>query len=315
MFVSNGRLGRLENLIHYMAPYLSFAARHGGSRGAFSDSASSGHAFVIIGTWNVNSIHARLHRVIPYLERTKPEILCLQEIKGMDDKFPYAAFAALGYSAHVFGQKSYNGVAILTRGQEGRLLFRGWGEPGETEARLLSVEWTLGDGRPLVVVSVYVPNGRAVGHAEYNRKLAWLTRLQDFLATLRPRGGVLVVCGDFNITPDDRDVHDPERWREAIFCSTPERQRLAELSLTLELSDLWRLGNPEARQFTWWDYRQLAFPRNEGLRIDLLLGDAGAARALEKVWIDRDERRGEKPSDHAPVCAQFKFTEALEVLT
>ena len=252
-------------------------------------------------TWNVNSVRARLPRVAALLARRQPDLVCLQEIKVSPQDFPAAEFAALGYASAVHGQEGRNGVAMLARAAPADVV-RGFdADPAPGQARVLSATVA-----GLRVISVYVVNGQAVGTPDYALKLRWLSAFTSWLeATQRP-GDPLLLAGDFNIAPDDRDVYDPDGWRGRNLCSEPERERLAAL-LSWGLTDLTRARNPGPGPgpFTFWDYRQGAFHRGWGLRIDLALGTAPVAARCTAAVVDRDERKptaGEgKPSDHAPL--------------
>jgi exodeoxyribonuclease III len=246
-----------------------------------------------LATWNVNSVRAREARLIGWLERHRPDVLCLQELKGAAEFFPTAAVAKVGYRAAVLGQKAYNGVAILAREKledVRRGLDDGVDDP---QARLISAR--VGGVR---VICVYVPNGGDVGHAKWQYKLAWLERLAAYLKRWHEPSEPLVLCGDFNIAPDDRDVANPESWRDTVLCHADVRARLAPL-LVWGLRDLLRQTHPEGGIFSWWDYRNLGFPKNDGLRIDLVL--ATAPVTCREAVVDREERQGQQPSDHAPV--------------
>jgi len=223
--------------------------------------------------------------------------VCLQETKVGDDQFPLDEMARLGYTALVAGQPTYNGVAILARAT-GTATLRALPGDGEDAPRRILVTTLEG----LRVVNVYAPNGQAVGSDKYAYKLEWYRRLRAFLdAAFDPRAP-LVLCGDLNVAPEDRDVHDPERWRDQIMCSGPERAAFRELT-AWGLSDALRLHRQEGGLFTWWDYRAGAFHRGWGLRIDHILVTAPLAARCGPVEIDRDERKGAKPSDHVPVVA------------
>jgi exodeoxyribonuclease-3 len=254
---------------------------------------------VKIVTWNVNSIKMRLSRAKQLLLRHAPDLLCVQELKVADEAFPAFEFEGLGYRAAVHGQAGRNGVAMLSPSPLLDVI-RGFpGDPSPDQARVVAS--TLDGVR---VVNVYVVNGRAVGTPEYELKLRWLDALLEWLCTEHdPREPVLVV-GDFNIAPEDCDVHDPERWRGQNLCSEPERERLRGL-LDWGLIDLLRLHEAGPGPFTWWDYREGAFHRGWGLRLDLALGTRPVADRCTEVLVDRDERKptfGEgKPSDHAPL--------------
>jgi len=251
-----------------------------------------------IATWNVNSLRVRLPQLLEWLQRVPVDVLALQETKLTDAAFPQAEFAALGYQVLCSGQKTYNGVALLSR----------WpctdvatDIPGfEDPARRVLAASSAG----LRVVNLYVPNGQAVDSDKYHYKLRWLAALKQWLSLEARQHARLVVLGDFNIAPEDRDVHDPAAWAGSVHVSEPERQALREL-LGVGLVDLFRRFEQPPKTFSWWDYRLLAFRRNHGLRIDLLLADASLAGACTGCTIDREPRRAERPSDHAPVIADF----------
>ena len=251
-----------------------------------------------IATWNVNSVRARLPRILPWLEEHAPEVVCLQETKCEDDHFPGEPLEELGYDIAVHGQRTYNGVAILSKSSI-EDVHRGFGDEAfDGEARV--VGGTIGD---LMVCCVYVVNGVSVGHERYAYKLEWLGRMQRFVEERFPAGEKVVVCGDFNVTFDDRDVYDPAKWHERILCSTPEREALNGV-LSAGLHDSLRRFHEEDGIYTWWDYRTRAFERgNRGLRIDHLLMSEAALEACTGVEVDLEARRGPKPSDHAPVVA------------
>ncbi len=252
-------------------------------------------------TWNVNSVRARAARVAGFLERAAPDVLCLQETKVEDAAFPRELFAAAGYSIEIHGQKTYNGVALATRaGLVATDVVRGMpGDDDGAERRVIAA--SIGTIR---VVDVYVVNGQEVGSEKYAKKLAWLSRLRDYLADVVSRHDRVVLCGDFNIAPDDRDVWDPEGLKGQLLVSDPERAALAAI-LQLGFEDLFRRFTAEGGRYSYWDYRQLAFPKNRGYRIDLVLGTKAAAARSRAVEIDRAERKGEGASDHAPVVAEF----------
>ena len=252
-----------------------------------------------IATWNVNSLNVRLPHLLEWLAEATPDIVCLQELKQEDHKFPLAELQAAGYHCAAFGQKTYNGVAILSRTpladiQRGNPLF-----PDE-QSRLITA--TI-DG--IRVVCAYMPNGQEVGCDKYQYKLAWLQALQNWLAEERQRHSDLVLCGDFNIAPDDRDVHDPQYWTGRILCSDAERQAFQAL-LSLGFCDSFRLFDQPEKTFSWWDYRMLGFQKNLGLRIDHLLLSAPLAARCTASWIDRAPRKRERPSDHAPALVEIQ---------
>jgi exodeoxyribonuclease-3 len=249
-------------------------------------------------TWNVNSVRARLPRVLEFLERVRPDVVCLQETKCLDEAFPLEPLEEAGWSCATFGQKTYNGVAILARGRIEDVV-RGMDDGVEDpEARVISAQ--VGD---VLVVNAYVVNGQEVGAEKYRYKLEWLNRLRDFTArrlALEEKG---VLCGDFNVTFDDRDVHDPALWHEKILCSTPERRALAGLT-ALGLKDAFRKFHEEGGHYTWWDFRTRGYQRKAGLRIDHHLVTPPLYAALTGCTIDLAAREGEAPSDHAPVVAE-----------
>jgi exodeoxyribonuclease-3 len=250
-----------------------------------------------IATWNVNSIRARRDRVLAWLERQRPDVLCVQEIKVEESAFPRADFEALGYHCEVHGQRTYNGVALLTRELPSDVE-RGFpGEPADAQSRLIA--GTVGGVR---FVNVYVPNGESVDSEKFPYKLRWLEDLAGALADRHDPDEPLVVLGDFNIAPDERDLYDPEAFRGQVHFHPREHEALGRLT-AWGLRDLFRKHHEEAGYYSWWDYRMLGFPKNRGLRIDLLLGTSRVWESCTACDIDRDERKGAKPSDHAPVVA------------
>jgi len=252
-----------------------------------------------IASWNVNSVRRRLDRVLDWLEQAQPDVLCLQETKVVDGDFPGSPFREAGYAALVHGQKSYNGVAILSR-TPARELARGFDDGhDELGARFLAAE-VAGVG----VASVYVPNGREVDSTHFHDKLAWLGRLRAFLERQSSSQAEVVLCGDWNVAPEDRDVYDPELRRGELHCHPDERAALQELC-AWGLADTYRLHQSAAGKFSWWDYRQLAFPRNRGMRIDLILASRPLADRCVRAGIDRDARKGKGASDHTVIWAEF----------
>jgi len=251
-----------------------------------------------IATWNVNSLRVRLPQVLDWIGTEQPDILALQETKLTDELFPLEAFRALGYEAAFSGQPTYNGVAVLARQPLADVVTD---IPGfaDHQRRVLAV--TVGGLR---VINLYVVNGEAVGSEKYDYKLAWLAAAHDWIRDELQRHPETVVLGDFNIAPDDRDVHDPEAWREKILCSTPEREALRRL-LDLGLVDVFRRFEQPEKTFSWWDYRMNGFRRNLGLRIDLILASKPLAARCTAAGIDKVPRGWERPSDHAPAWADF----------
>jgi len=252
-----------------------------------------------LATWNVNSLKVRLPHVLDWLAREQPDALCLQETKTEDKGFPFAALEAAGYRALHNGQKTYNGVAILTRAED-RDVQRDIPDFDDPQKRILAA--TLGDTR---LVCAYMPNGQEVGAEKYAYKLKWLAALTDWLRTELARYPRLALLGDFNIAPEDRDVHDPEAWRGKILCSEPERAAFQAL-LDLGLADAFRRFEQPEKSYSWWDYRMMAFRRNIGLRIDHILLSAELAGRCRACAIDKAPRKLERPSDHAPVFVELE---------
>ncbi len=251
-----------------------------------------------IASWNVNSLNVRLPHVQRWCEEHRPDVLSLQETKLADEKFPHEALRELGFECAFSGQKSYNGVAILAR-EPMRDLVKDVDGLDDPARRILAA--TVGEGATaLRIINLYVVNGQSVGSDKYAHKLKWLTHVREFLRGQLVIHPNLAVMGDFNIAPEDRDVHDPEAWRELVLCSTPEREALDGI-VELGFSDSFRLFSEESGHYSWWDYRQGAFRRNMGLRIDLILVSAALRTRLKSASIDRTPRTWERPSDHVPV--------------
>lgn len=253
-----------------------------------------------IASWNVNSLNVRMPHLQQWLAASAPDIVGLQETKLEDVKFPGPLLAELGYASIFYGQKTYNGVAILARGhaiEDVQL-----GIPGFEDDQKRVIAATVGGVR---VVNLYVVNGQGVGTEKYAYKLRWLAAVRDWLARERERHPRLVVLGDFNIAPDERDVHDPAVWNgDHILTSTAERAALQSL-LDLGLHDAFRLHHADGGTFSWWDYRQAAFRRDLGLRIDLTLVCEGLRPHAVAAGIDREPRTWERPSDHAPAWVEI----------
>ncbi len=255
-----------------------------------------------IASWNVNSLKVRLPHLREWLGRAGPDIVALQETKLEDDKFPHAEIAESGYRSVCSGQKTYNGVALVAREQPRDVLTD---IPGLDDPQRRIIAASFGEpGNDFRVVNLYVVNGQEVGSEKFAYKLDWLSKVTAFLAEEIRRHPRLIVLGDFNIAPEDRDVHDPDAWREKILCSTAERNAL-EAMLDLGLLDSFRLFETEAGKFSWWDYRQAAFRRNLGLRIDLILAADALRPRCVGASIDREPRTWERPSDHTPVVLEL----------
>ena len=255
---------------------------------------------MLVATWNVNSILARLPNVLRWLELVKPDVLCMQETKCTDDKFPALEFETLGYQCLMFGQQSYNGVAILSRGVC-ESPQRGYPEGEEViQSRLLAT--TINGIR---IVNVYVPNGQMVGSEKYAFKLEWMRRLREFFDTHYDQKTPVLLCGDFNVAPEERDVYDSRLWQGRILFSPPEREALTHVK-KWGFTDGFRLHSDAGGQYTWWDYRAGAFRRNLGLRIDHIWISEPLVSRNPRTWIDTEPRKWEKPSDHAPVIGEFE---------
>ena len=251
-----------------------------------------------LATWNVNSLNVRRGQVLDWLAAQGPDVMAVQETKLEDARFPAADFEALGYQAAFSGQKTYNGVALLSRHPLEQLQV---GIPGFPDDQRRVLAATAAGVR---VVCLYVPNGQAVGSEKYAYKLAWLEAVRTWLQQERAAHARLAVVGDFNVAPEDRDVHSPKRWAGQVLVSDPERAAYRAL-LDLGLHDAFRLFAQPERVFSWWPYGRLGFPRNWGLRIDHLLVSEALAAACRACTVDPGPRGHERPSDHAPVLATF----------
>ncbi len=255
-----------------------------------------------ITTWNVNSLTARLARAEAWLRANQSDVLCLQELKLETHKFPHAIFEALGYRAAVYGQETYNGVAILAKNTLPDFTDVMMGVPGFSDEQCRAIAVTIGNTR---VIDLYVVNGQSVDSDKYQYKLRWLDGVSTWLAEERAKYEKLVVVGDFNIAPTDADVHDPALWAGQVLCTDKERAAY-EHWVSLGMVDCFRKFDHPPKTFTWWDYRMLGFPKNLGMRIDHILASPAVADTCTACVTDRNERKGEKPSDHAPVTATFE---------
>jgi exodeoxyribonuclease-3 len=267
-----------------------------------------------IATWNVNSVRTRLDQLTAWLAQENPEVVCLQETKVADDLFPRQALEQLGYACAISGQKAYNGVAILSRLplEDVRIGFDAL-LPDDPEAERLSEQKRVISARidGLRVLDLYVPNGSATGSDKYVYKLAWLACLRRYLEAQRAEGEPLVMVGDFNIAPEDRDLHDPGSLTGRIMASEPERQALREL-LGDRLGDAFRLFEPAAGHWSWWDYRTGAWERDRGWRIDHIYLDEPLQACATGCVIERRLRGNLQPSDHAPVVVSLAWEEGQE---
>jgi exodeoxyribonuclease-3 len=269
---------------------------------------SSSNLKVKLATWNVNSLAVRLPQLLDWLAAHPIDALVLQETKLSDDKFPHAELGAAGYRCECFGQKTYNGVALLTREdmarQDGADIVRNI--PGFADEQARVIAGTLPHARlgEVRVIGAYFPNGQAPDSDKYIYKMAWLEALGSWVQAELSRHPHLVLMGDYNIAPTDDDVHDPVGWKDQIHCTVPERDHFERL-LGLGLSDAFRLFDQPARSWSWWDYRNLAFRKNQGLRIDHILVSDALKPDVRACIIDKEPRKNERPSDHAPVIVEL----------
>jgi exodeoxyribonuclease-3 len=256
---------------------------------------------VKIASWNINSLRKRQERLFEWLETTQPDVVCLQETKCADDQFPSLALKGAGYRCAYHGEKSYNGVAILAKMDLKEVRASLCDEVIDLQARVIAANIN-----EMRVFSIYAPNGQAVGSPAYEYKMDWYRRLRDCIA--QEHTADLIVCGDFNVAPEDIDVYNPELWRGAIMASDAERDAFRQLC-EIGLRDTLRIHHKEGQLFSWWDYQMRAFERNRGLRIDAVLASENLARKCTASGIDIEMRKGKEPSDHAPVWAEFRITE------
>lgn len=253
-----------------------------------------------IATWNVNSIRARQERLLPWLQSAQPDVVCLQELKCLEDQVPEAEVKALGYHACWYGQKTYNGVAILSRAELSEVR-KGIGD-GVEDPQSRFIGATVKGVR---IYCAYVPNGQEVGSPAYEYKLQWYQRLRAFMDGHHQPTDAVVLCGDWNVAPEPIDVHDPAAWEGQTLFSVPERDALKKLC-AFGLVDTWRALHPDEQKFSWWDYRMLSFPKGKGLRIDHIFATPELAKKAKASEIDREMRKGKNPSDHAPVWTEFE---------
>ena len=254
-----------------------------------------------ISSWNVNSLRVRLPHVLDWLQENQPDVLALQETKMTDDVFPAEEIREAGFEVAFAGQKTYNGVAVISKSPLTDIV-NDVPDLQDPQRRILGATV---DG--VRILNLYVVNGKAVGDEKYDWKLHWLEKVSDYIEHQLQEYDKFVVMGDFNIAPADEDVHDPEAWKGRILCSEPEREALQRL-FDMGLTDTFRLFEQEEKSFSWWDYRAAGFRRNLGLRIDLILSSAKMTQACTAAWIDKSPRRLERPSDHTPVIAEFAIS-------
>ena len=254
-----------------------------------------------IATWNVNSIKVRLPQILQWLEDHPVDVLCLQETKSTDQNFPLEAIQAAGYTAVFTGQKTYNGVAILSRHKSVDIVKN---NPLYQDEQQRIIAATINGIR---IINAYVPNGQAIGSDKYNYKMQWLGALHDWVRQEMQEHESIALLGDYNIAPEDRDVYDPAAWQDQILVSEAERAAFSRLT-QLGLHDAFRLFDQPEKSYSWWDYRQMSFPRNLGLRIDHILLSENLTANCTACYIDKTPRKWQQPSDHAPVIAEIRHS-------
>ncbi len=253
-----------------------------------------------IATWNVNSLKVRLPHVLQWLESEKPDVLALQETKSIDENFPLEAITKAGYQVSYTGQKTYNGVATISKTPIDTLA-GSLPDYDDEQRRVLAIRTS-----DIAILNLYVPNGSEVGSEKYQYKLEWFSKLHPFIKRLLKGNDNLVILGDFNIAPEDQDVHDPIEWEGNVLVSEAEREEFKKM-LSHGLTDCFRLFDQEDKIFSWWDYRAASFRRNRGLRIDHILASNVLSKSCNACYIDKEPRKLERPSDHTPVVAEFKL--------
>lgn len=258
-----------------------------------------------IASWNVNSLRVRLPQVIDWLKTNDVDLLCLQELKMPDAEFPSDTFTEIGYHSVANGQKTYNGVAIISK-QALQNIAIDLPDFDDEQRRYISGDYPCSDGQNLRIVNVYVPNGQAIDSDKFVYKRAWFSKLQMAMRDQLRQHKRTVLVGDFNITPSWLDVHDPKKWHNSIHCTDTERLMLQKL-MGEGLYDTFRAFYHDGDHFSWWDYRGGGYRANEGLRIDLVLSSSDMLDAAEQCYIDEAPRKLERPSDHTPVVAQYTF--------
>lgn len=254
-----------------------------------------------IATWNVNSIAIRLEQVLNWLDETKTDVLCLQETKCVDEKFPLEAINNAGYKAVFMGQKSYNGVAILSKDEITDVQYNFPDDDDDSPKRLIA--GTINNVR---IVNTYIPNGTELWTDKFTFKLDWLQRLRRYFDTTCPTDSHALLCGDFNVAPGELDVWSVKAWEGKLHFSKPERAAIHHVK-QWGFQDVFRLKNGDLQEFSWWNYREGGFAKNHGLRIDHIWTSESLAAVCENCWIDKTPRSWERPSDHTPVVAEFKI--------
>jgi exodeoxyribonuclease-3 len=253
-----------------------------------------------IATWNVNSLKVRLPHVLHWLETAKPDVLALQETKTVDENFPEEAIKEVGYHVSYIGQKTYNGVTTICKSPI-ETIATAIPDYHDEQRRVLAV-----NTNEVTVLNLYVPNGSEVDSEKYHYKLEWFSKLQPFVKQLKSKNDRVIILGDFNIAPEDQDVHAPDEWIGSVLVSQPERDEFNKL-IKHGFSDCFRLFDQPEKSFSWWDYRAAGFRRDRGLRIDHILASDALVGSCRACYIDKEPRKLERPSDHTPVVAEFEF--------
>ena len=251
-----------------------------------------------IATWNVNSLKVRLPHVLTWMEKEKPDVLALQETKSVDENFPVDAIREAGYQVSFTGQKTYNGVATISKSPI-KTISKGLPNFSDEQKRVLVI-----NTKNIIILNIYVPNGSEINSEKYKYKLKWLSKLHPYIKKLQKKNSRLIILGDFNIAPEDRDVHDPKEWEGCVLVSKSERNEFEKL-LSNNMIDCFRIFNNENNHFSWWDYRAASFRRNRGVRIDHILASKRMSQSCKACYIDKGPRKLERPSDHTPVIGEF----------
>ncbi len=263
---------------------------------------------LIIASWNVNSVRSRLNLILEWMKENKPDLLCLQEIKVQDDKFPYNEFMDLGYNSVVYGQKAYNGVAMLSAIPINKVT-RGFAhEQNKKEARILTADLCF-----LQLITVYVPNAKSINDYSFKYKINWLNNLYNFINEKYSKDEPIIICGDFNVAPSSNDLDDPSFPLYQTFIHSAVRKEFSRI-LNWGLNDSFRLMHSSAGNYTWWDYRRKAFEENKGMRIDHILISDNLKQSLKRILIDKDARAKYKPSDHAPIIAEISLLKDNKII-
>jgi len=257
-----------------------------------------------IATWNVNSLNVRLSHVIDWIVEHQPDVLCLQETKQVNDKFQHDAFSAIGYHSYHNGQKTYNGVAIISKK---KLFDINFGIPNfeDPQKRIISGTWINNSNEKIYIVSAYIPNGQAVDSDKFIYKMNWLNAFSEWVEKLTIQYNEIILTGDFNIAPEDIDCHEPDTWIGQILVSPKERTAFKSI-LNIGFHDSYRKINPDIQEYSWWDYRMAGFRRNLGMRIDHILVSTKLLPNIKRSYIDKEPRRLERPSDHTPVVVELE---------